>query len=301
MATTRRDFLELSARLAAGGCLLGLPGRIVAAPARGILLHEAPSPNDLVYGVQMFMVRKQVEKDLAAALKLIKDTGYDQVELYPIAYKHPAPELKQMVHDAGLASVAAHFNYEDREKNVEYAHALGLKYMVCPSVPGELTSALDGWRRAADYFSQWAEAAQKAGMEFAYHNHNAEFAPLAGSTGFATLMQATDPHLVKLELDLYWLAYAGQDPSATLTKYANRTVLVHLKDMAAGTKVSTGSGPDGESHQVDIGKGTIDWPTILSQARTQGIRYAFMDMDHVQSTVEDSLRVSRAYLRTLKI
>ncbi len=293
MSATRRQFLELGTKLAAAGCVLRLPGRMLAEPAGG-----------MIYGVQMFMVRKQVEKDLAAALKLIKDTGYDQVELYPIAYKHPAPELKQMVADAGLASVAAHFNYENREKNVEYAHALGLKYMVCPSIPGELTSSLDGYHKAGDYFNAWGESAQKAGLQFAYHNHNTEFAPLAssnGPTGFAALMQATDPHLVKLELDLYWLAYAGQDPAATLRKYAARTVLVHLKDMAAGTVPSTRPGPDGESHQVDIGKGTLTWPVVLRQARAQGIQYAFMDMDHVQTTVEESMRVSRAYLRTLKI
>ena len=289
MGMTRRSFLELSATLATAGCVLG----------RAATMQGEPQPG-LIYGVQMYMVRKQVEKDLVAALRLIKDTGYDQVELYPIAYKHPAPELKKMMSDAGLSSVAAHFNYADREKNVEYAHALGLKYMVCPSIPSELTASVVGYRKAADYFSQWGESARKAGMEFAYHNHNTEFAPLEGSTGFDTLMQATDAHLVKLEIDLYWAAYAGKDLSAMLKHYADRTVLIHLKDRDATSPVSTGPGPEGEAHQADIGKGTIGWPPLLRQARAQGIRYAFLDMDAVKTTVEDSLRSSRNYLRTIK-
>ena len=76
--TTRRDFLELSTKLAAAGCILGRASGAAA---------QTPG---MIYGVQMFMVRRQAEKDLAGAFRAIHAAGFDQVELYPIAYHQPA-------------------------------------------------------------------------------------------------------------------------------------------------------------------------------------------------------------------
>jgi hypothetical protein len=47
------------------------------------------------------------------------------------------------------------------------------------------------------------------------------------------LLDATDPDLVALELDVYWATYAGVDPAGCLRQRAGRVLLAHLKDMAA--------------------------------------------------------------------
>src|SRR5437016_4895794 len=93
--TTRRDFLRLSAAAAAASAL----------PA-------AASPDKLAYGVQLYMVRKEAPADLPGVLKHIRQVGFTQVELYPIAYTHPAPELRKIVEDAGLGHDSAHFDYD---------------------------------------------------------------------------------------------------------------------------------------------------------------------------------------------
>jgi len=62
--TSRRNFLELSAKVAAAGCVLGRGA--IAAPVNG-----------MTYGVQMFMVRKQAQTNLAGAFKAIKDAGFE--------------------------------------------------------------------------------------------------------------------------------------------------------------------------------------------------------------------------------
>ena len=71
------------------------------------------------------------------------------------------------------------------------------------------------------------------GITFAYHNHDFEFARVEGVYLLDYLLQATDPSLVKSELDVYWVAYAGIDPVHYLETLANRVALIHLKDMAA--------------------------------------------------------------------
>jgi sugar phosphate isomerase/epimerase len=168
-------------------------------------------------------------------------------------------------------------------------------------VPREQWGSLDGFRKAAEYFNQWAETTKKAGMQFAFHNHNYEFKPLEGSTGWAELMKGTDANLVKLEFDLYWLATAGQDPAAMLKQYSDRAVLVHLKDRTAGAETSFVPEAKSASYCTELGKGTVDLPALLRQAKQQGIRYVYLDQDVTTIPVDESMKESRDYLRTLHL
>jgi len=261
--SSRRDFLRLSALAAAAGCTLG----------RTSMAFAAPASSGLVYGVQLFMVRRQAPQDLAGVLHAIRQIGYTQIELYPIVYNHPAPELRRIVQDAGLSSASAHFDYDGFESKIDYGHQLGLEYMVCPMLPKNL------WTSAEGFY---------------------EFKPQGNTTGFAELMQHTDPALVKLELDLYWLTQGGQDPATMLAKYANRARLVHLKDRKPNSPTSYDMEASSE-HFTEIGKGTVQWTALLSQTHKQGIKYAFVDQDETSEPVLDSLKESYAYLRTLKV
>jgi sugar phosphate isomerase/epimerase len=288
--STRRSFLELSAKLAVTGFVLGR-----------VSPSFADVPHGMTYGVQMFEVRKTAETDLAKAFKMIKDAGFNQVELYPIAYHQPAPQLKKLLDDTGLASVSGHFDYTGRAMSVEYAHQLGLKYLVCPMLPEDQKLSLDGFRKAADYFSQWGASAKQAGIQFVFHNHDYEFKPIDGSNGWTILMKNTTPDLVKLEFDLFWLTTAGQNPMEMLKKYSDRAVLLHMKDRTANAPQSFVVDAKATSFCTELGKGTIDWPALLRQGLKQGIRYAFLDQDDTRIPVEQSMQESHAYLRTLHV
>jgi sugar phosphate isomerase/epimerase len=289
--TTRRSFLELSAKVAAAGCILGPlnPSSAFAAPVRG-----------MTYGVQMFMVRKQAQTDLAGAFKAIKSAGFDQIELYPIAYHQPAAQLRLMLADAGLECVSGHFDYTDRETSVAYAHQLGLKYLVCPMLPEDQKLTLDGFRKAAQHFNGWGESARTAGIQFSFHNHCYEFKPIDGSNGWTVLMNGTDPGLVKLEFDMFWLVTGGQNPAEMLKKYADRAVLVHMKDRTSNAPTPYYIVDEkATSYCTELGQGTIDWPALLKQAHRQGIRYAYLDQDDTKIPVAQSMKESRAYLRRI--
>ena len=214
--TTRRDFLQKTAM--AAGCVLALPRNAFA----------GQDPGNLNYGVQLFMVRRQAATDLAGLLKAIQQIGFTQIELYPIVYEHPAPELKQIVDDSGLGLVAAHFDYDGFEGKIEYAKQLGLKYMVCPMIPKEQWTSAAGFEKAATDFNAWGLKASQAGMKFVFHNHCYEFKVQEGGlTGWQTLMQNSDPTLVNLELDIYWLIQGGQNPAVMMKTYKNRVKMIH--------------------------------------------------------------------------
>lgn len=282
---SRRSFLKASLAAAAAGCLLR---------GQGSAFAEIPG---ITYGVQLYMLRHQATTDLAGVFRAIHDANFAQVELYPIAYNHPAPELRRMVEDAGLGAVAGHFDYPGLESKLDYAHQLGLKYLVCPMLPREQWTSLAGFRQAADLFNRVGKQLQDRGMEFVFHNHDYEFRPLEGSTGFQTLMDHTDPALVKLEFDLYWLAQAGQDPLAMMKSHADRLRLIHLKDRLAGAVTSYT--PDPPQYFTELGHGTIPWRSLLLQARAQGVKYAFVDQDETTLPLPQSLSLNRAYLRSL--
>jgi len=287
MTANRRDFLRLSALAATAGCVLRLSQAAVGATASG-----------MTYGVQLYMVRRQALQDFVGVLKAIHAIGFSQIEMYAMAYNHPAPELLRMVQDAGLTVLSGHFDYSDFEPKIDYAHQLGLKYMVCPMVPGELWGSLDGYRKAAENFNRWSEKIHQAGMHFVFHNHNYEFKPLDGTCGFDEMMRLTNPPLVKLEMDVYWVIQGGRDPFEFLSKYKDRIQLLHMKDRLAGA--APGYLLDASAqHFTELGLGTIPWRALLKQARKQDIRYAYVDQDETAGPVLDSLKVSYNYLKKL--
>jgi sugar phosphate isomerase/epimerase len=251
------------------------------------------------YGVQLYMVRKEAPADLAGVLKRIHQIGFSQIELYPIVYNHSAAELRTIVKDSGLASDSGHFDYDTLESKIDYARQLGLKYMVCSILPQNLWGSPAGFREAAKNLNTWGRKVHDAGMQLCFHNHNYEFKPMEGTTGFDVLMKNTDPALVKLEFDLYWLTQAGQDPSAMMKKYADRLVMIHLKDRVADSPVNYA--PTDEQHIIELGKGSIQWPKLISQARAQGIHLALLDQDETKLPVFGSMKVDFDYLNSVKL
>jgi sugar phosphate isomerase/epimerase len=287
--TTRRDFLQKAAM--AAGCVISFPRNVFA----------GQDPGNLNYGVQLYMVRRQAATDLAGILKAIRQIGFTQIELYPVVYNHPAAELKTIVDDSGLGLVSAHFDYVGFPEKIDYAKQLGLMYMVCPMLPQDQWTSTAGFEKGAEDFNKWGLQVSQAGMKFVFHNHCYEFKPQEGGlTGWQTLMGATDPTLVNLELDIYWLVQAGQNPAALMRQYKNRVRLIHLKDRTPGAPTGFTMGPEAQ-HFTELGKGSIDWPRLLLEARWQGIRYAYLDQDETSGPVVESMTESFAYLKGLNL
>lgn len=280
---TRRQFLRYSS---AGLAAFTLQRSALAA------LTQRP------LGVQLYTVRSLAEADLASVLQQIHQIGYQEVETYWNVYTHPAKQLRQMIADHGLRVPSGHFDYDGLTDKLEYAKELGVEYVVCPMLPKTMWNSLDGFKKAADQFNQWGAQAQKMGMRFAFHNHNYEFQRFGSTTGYATLLANTDPKLVFLEMDCYWITQAGRDPVEMLEKHGARIRMLHLKDRKGNFPPSQQLN-DAAEHFTEVGTGTIDYKTILAVAQRQRIQHMFVEQDSTTIPPMESLRISYTNLEKL--
>lgn len=110
---------------------------------------------------------------------------------------------------------------------------------------------------------------KEKGLVLCYHNHDFEFQMQNDETGLEVLYSKTNPNLVQAELDLAWVAIGGQDPVATIQKYANRLPLVHLKDYD----------PDATPRWRPAGEGVMDWDACLAACNDAGVQFGAIELD----------------------
>ena len=113
-----------------------------------------------------------------------------------------------------------------------------------------------------------AEACKKAGITFAYHNHDAEFKEVEGKIPYHLLLTETNPDLLKMELDLCWVTKAGVDPVELFRNHPGRFSLWHVKDIDKELK-----GP------LPVGTGIIDFKRIFANAELAGMKHFFVEHD----------------------
>ena len=192
-------------------------------------------------GVQLYTLLRPLDEDFTGTLETIAEIGYGELELagpYPFSpqpvkdgwramadamgltgsgyYGRTPEELRTLLSDLSLTAPSAHIALGTVEENldgaIEAAQVLGHTYLVCPFLAPERRQSIDDYRRLAEVFNRAGARCQEAGIRFAYHNHCFEFGEMDGHLPYDVLLEATDPDLVQMELDLFWIAVAGFDP-----------------------------------------------------------------------------------------
>ncbi len=262
-------------------------------------------------GLQLYTVRDLMKADFEGTIAKVAQIGYKEVE-FAGYFDHSPQDVRAILQKDGLTSPSTHVGYDIVEKKwsetLDTAHAIGHKFVVCPWVEPSQRKEADGWKRAAALFNKAGEAAQKAGIQFAYHNHAFEFEPsetLGGKMPYDFLLENTDPKLVKMEMDLCWITVGGQDPVKYFDQYPDRFPLVHVKDWTSkGPGGSDYGGATGGSkkpgHMTDVGQGEIDWKRIFAQSNKAGIQHYFVENDEPKSPFED-IKISYDYLAKLTV
>jgi sugar phosphate isomerase/epimerase len=295
----RRTFLETS--IAAGfASALTSTEEIWAAPPAHRVEH---------IGLQLYTVRDQMKQDFEGTLAKVAQIGYKEVE-FAGYFGHSAKDVRALLDKDGLTSPSEHVPYETLEnkwpETLEEAHVVGQKFIVCPWIDETQRKSPDGWKRAAELFNRAGEASQKAGIQFAYHNHAFEFEPseaLGGKMPYDFLLAETDPKLVKMEMDLCWITVGGQDPVKYFDRYPGRFPLVHVKDYVKDPNTTSSySGATGSAEfkgrLAAVGQGGIDWKRIFAQSGKGGVQHYFVENDDAKSI--DDPKVSYQYLAKLR-
>jgi len=280
MRMSRREFI----RVGAGSLSVGTVA--ASAPRSGTL---RPTP----LGLQLFTIANELGKDFDGTLRKIASIGYKEVEAAGF-YAKSGVAFRKSIESAGLTLPSCHYSMEEllrgTEEKLAFCHELGVRYIVCafPFVPNpgrfhadkyyqelRIGMTLDDWKWNFDQLNRLGEKLRRAGFHLAYHNHNHEFKEFAGVPVYDELLRLTDPALVKMEMDVGWVACAGHDPVAYLDKYAQRVELLHVKDIKPGAMDVSGDGPP----STELGRGIIDWQKLFAAAKRSAVQHYFIEQE----------------------
>jgi len=271
MSTNRRSFLR-------GGAYAAL-GLTIPFAGKSSLVEEFLNFKKLpAYGLQLWTVKEDLAANPKEVLKKVASFGYKQIESFEgkngMFWGLKNTEFKKYLDDLGTKIISSHCNNTvDFERKAAEAAEIGMKYLICPYKGPQ--KSIDDFKKFADEFNVSGEICRKNGIRFAYHNHDYSFKPIDGQVPQEVMMNGTDKNLVDFEMDIYWVIAAGEDPKAWFKKHPGRFKLCHVKDLA---KTATGH------ESVQIGKGTIDFASILKAGTADGLKYYIVEQEAFTGT-----------------
>ena len=213
--STRRDFIKSASLITAGTM---------------IIPWGSCSASTSETGVALYTVRDQMMIDPEGTLGFVAKIGYKNLEAAGYAngkfYGLTPEKFKQIVEDLGMRLISSHTlltegNYQDV---LEDAAKAGLKYVVQPVLLGNYRQSIDTYKQAAEQLNKFGEFARNLDIRMGYHNHDFEFEKKEEILPYDILIKNTDPELVTMELDLYWIIKTGNDPLIYFDK--SRTIRI---------------------------------------------------------------------------
>lgn len=256
-------------------------------------------------GLQLFTVRDAMAGDPVGTIKKVASIGYEDLETYGFNaeqrsyYGLKAADFKKLITDHNLTTTSGHYDLflylnkpdDDLKRYVghciEGALLLGQRYITWPWLDPESRS-IEKFKILVTKLNLIGKQVTTAGLGFAYHNHDFEFADHHGENGYDLIMRETDPSLVKLQIDLYWAMRASKrSPGELFSKQPGRFVMWHIKDMDKVTRDYT-----------ELGNGSIDYTVILPDASRAGLQYYYLEQGgNFARNSTQSITDSAAYFR----
>jgi sugar phosphate isomerase/epimerase len=304
----RRHFLTSGTALAASSVVGATAFPLLSQPARADGCG-GPRP-----AVQLYTVREALGRDLRGALRSLREIGIVEAELFGLngpesatLFGLPARDVKRAFDENGIRLPISHVGGDlaNTAAIAEIARTLGLEAL-CVALPSEFSGTVDGrfamvpaQSRAqldslVEKLNRVGREYRDRGLTFGYHNHHIEFTRVDGVVPYDYLMSNTDPNLVKIELDVGWLATAGVDPVSYLRRHAGRVIACHLKDYDASIATDVP-----QRKLVAPGAGRIDFVAVLAAMRETGVPHGFIEVDVSDDPFGD-VRRGHAHLEALK-
>ncbi|WP_081853370.1 sugar phosphate isomerase/epimerase family protein [Erythrobacter longus] len=235
-------------------------------------------------GAQLYTVRTLFEADARGTLEALAKIGIKDCETAGL-FEHSAADIRAIMDDNGLISRSGHVRLEALRDdaafgaNLDEAATLGQDRLYLGWIPEEERTT-DKYRALAELLNRRGAEAKSAGIMIGYHNHEFEFIEQGDTTGYDILLRQTDPELVTMELDFFWVADAGKDPLEILESAPGRFTSCHIKDR------------DQAGEMVSVGDGTIDFKTLLPLAQAAGVERFYIEHDNPEDPLAS---VGRSY------
>ncbi len=319
---SRKDFLKLTAALALSLPMAGVTASNLSKKSGNTEKNSNSSETGFKYidslGIQLFMILEILEKDPQSVFRTVAGTGIKNVEFFnPATLNQYVPVAK----DQGLTPISTHFmpgyisgNWDEARKMgfappdnyaieniIEDCKKNGIGHMGIAIMMPEDRKTMDDFRKFAELANKAGEKCKQSGLQLYYHNHSFEFKPDNGKIPFEEMLKIFDPELVKNELDVFWVTISGNDAVKWINRLGNRLIYLHLKDLVKDTPKDFSVFNVDPKAFTELGSGIIDFRPILTTAKSNGIRFAFLDQDNTQMDKIESIRKSMTYLKNLDL
>lgn len=231
--------------------------------------------------LQLYSIHDETARDFAGSVKRVGEIGFQGVEFAGYGGLSAEDQVK-LLKESGLYSVGTHTGLQTFEDNFEaelnYSKAIGSKYIICPWAK---IDTMEEVNHLAKVLNKAAERAAKEGIKVGYHNHDHEFKMVDGKYALDWLAEKTSDQVV-LELDVFWVAYAGVDPVEYIKKWGKRVELIHIKQIAA------------DKTNVDVADGILDMRKIKEAAEYAA--YFVLEHEEYDKPVWEAIKNDFEYL-----
>ncbi|MFN7019170.1 MAG: sugar phosphate isomerase/epimerase family protein [Fimbriimonadales bacterium] len=244
-------------------------------------------------GLQLYTLRDDLKADFAGTIRAVAQMGYEYLETTGFMGEH-SPAMHTLLRETGLKIAGLGFDMPTLENSpqqvIDACREWDAHYAVTFWIDESERRTADDWKRVAERFNRIGEALAQGGVPFLYHIHGYEFTEYDGARAVELLMTHTDPRAFHLEVDTYWVEYAGVSATAFCTQYAERIRALHLKDYI--------SKPD--MHDIEVGEGAIDMRGVLKLALQHGWQWLIIEQErYIRTPLESAARCLKNVQRLL--
>lgn len=240
--------------------------------------------------LQLYSIKELTSPDFLGTLEKVAKIGYNGVE-FAGYFNTPGKDLKKAMNSFGLKSAGSHIGIssitENLDEVIEYSLQIDDPYIICPGLPVYMRDSAEAYKKLAALFNEVGLKCKNNGIQFAYHNHDFEFEKFDGQYGLDILLNNTDPDLVHIELDTFWVEYSGLKSIDFINKYKERCSILHIKDMKSlDEKINT-----------EIGKGIMEFKPMVEAGKKYGVKWFTVEQEEFEIPQLVSIQESYNYLR----
>jgi len=236
--------------------------------------------------LQLYTLRDLLAQDFEGTIRKVADMGFVGVETANMFGGSPASAAK-LFGELGLTVSGAHSPMplgDQKQEVLDTMGALNCKRLIVAWQPPEKYKSLDGIRSICDTLNEGAVVARAHGLQLGYHNHWFEYQPVEDRIPTDVMLEHLDPD-VFLEVDVYWVQTAGQDPAQVVRRLGARAPLRHIKD-----------GPcQIEAPMTALGEGVVDLPGVVA-AGAGSAEWLVVELDRCDTDIMQAVRKSYQYL-----
>lgn len=267
--------------------------------SRVLGLHSSKASQPLPkIGLQLFSVREEMKDNPKNMLTQISWIGFAGLEVPPDLNGLSISDYGKFLKKSGLEVIAIHtdlpVNQSEKNEILLKAKTFKCNRIVWHGLPEDVDyKTEEGVIRLVQKYNAASRFAITNDLEFGINNHWWEFEKLPnGRIPFDILLEQLDKNIF-FELDVYWIAVAGLDPTEIIKKAGNRVQIIQVKD---GPATWTPEFDDPFPDPVEaVGTGKLDYPSIF-EACQGSVEWIVVDIEYCKTDLIQAIYESYRYI-----